>query len=332
MTTFAGALAELYAAKSPADLFAGPRDYHRLARLLHPDAAPPARAVVAADAFARLAALWAEYQGRPVSGQTITTSRHTYRLNGQIATGDIANLFSVTYAGTRAILKLPRRPADNDLMAREATALAQLARDGDPEYRAYIPRLVETFEQEDPATGARRAANVLSEYPGMVTLARVAEAYPDGVDPRDVAWMWRRVLVALGYAHRAGVVHGAVLPEHILIHPAEHGLMLVDWCYSVTTQDSPVPAMVARHRDMYPPEVPARQPATPATDIYLATACMRALMGSRAHPRLARFADGCTLPQPRRRPQDAWRLLTEFDELLENLYGPRTFRPFTVPR
>jgi hypothetical protein len=31
------------------------------------------------------------------------------------------------------------------------------------------------------------------------------------------------------------------------------------------------------------------------------------------------------------RPQDAWRLLAEFDELLERLYGPRTFRPFAMP-
>ena len=45
---------------------------------------------------------------------------------------------------------------------------------------------------------------------------------------------------------------------------------------------------------------------------------------------LRRFADGCCYAAPRMRPQDAWRLLAEFDELLENLYGPRTFRPFTI--
>src|SRR5439155_24890450 len=101
---------------------------------------------------------------------------------------------------------------------------------------------------------------------------------------------------------------------------------------AVTEAGEPVPALVARHRDRYPPEVPARRPATTATDIYLATGCMRELMGARAHPALLRFAAGCTLPEPRRRPKDAWRLLAEPDELLEDLYGPRKFRPFTVPR
>jgi hypothetical protein len=31
------------------------------------------------------------------------------------------------------------------------------------------------------------------------------------------------------------------------------------------------------------------------------------------------------------RPQDAWRLLEEFDELLGDLYGPRRFRAFAMP-
>jgi len=44
-----------------------------------------------------------------------------------------------------------------------------------------------------------------------------------------------------------------------------------------------------------------------------------------------RFAAGCTLPAPATRPHDAWRLLREFDELLELLFGPRRYRPFTMP-
>ncbi len=31
--------------------------------------------------------------------------------------------------------------------------------------------------------------------------------------------MWRRLLVAVGVAHRAGVIHGAILPEHGLYGP-----------------------------------------------------------------------------------------------------------------
>jgi hypothetical protein len=49
-------------------------------------------------------------------------------------------------------------------------------------------------------------------------------------------------------------------------------------------------------------------------------------MGTKANTALSRFVHGCTDPSPRRRPQDAWRLLAELDELLDKLYGPRRFR------
>jgi hypothetical protein len=39
------------------------------------------------------------------------------------------------------------------------------------------------------------------------------------------------------------------------------------------------------------------------------------------------FADGCMQGEPRMRP-DAASLLQEYDELLEELYGKRTFRVF----
>lgn len=315
------------AASSPADLFGSQgspdasRRYRRLARLTHPDAQGSY-----ARAFARLAELWAQHQG--ARGPLLIR-------------GDIAN-FYVIGAG---LLKLPRDVADNDLMDREAVALAQLRRAGDSRFRAYFPRLVQAQRVRDPRSGAERHANVLERLAGFRSLAEVRLAFPGGVDAADVAWMWRRLLVAIGAAHRAGVVHGAVLPEHVLIHPGKHGLVLIDWCYSHQASagptegsgpaDSPapaaLPAIVARYRDWYPPEVLAGGRAGRDADIWLATRCMTELMGERQPRRLAGFGAGCLLANPSRRPQDAWRLLAELDDLLERLYGPRIFRPFAIP-
>jgi hypothetical protein len=271
--------------------------YRRLVKIVHPDAAPAGRTATATQAFASLAALWA---------------------GPRRLTGDIADLIE---QGT-TLVKVPRQPADNDLMAAEARALKAV--DGN----AYMPRLVDSYTHED-AGRKRRTVNVIERQDGFVSLVDVMRAYPDGLDPRDVAWMWRRLLTALGWAHRAGLVHGAVLAPHVLIHPEEHGLVLVDWCYSVAPGTS-IPALVSAYRSDYPPEVRAKDPAGPATDIHLATVLMRRLMKD-PPPALRRFADGCLYDAPRMRPQDAWALLAEFDELLEDLYGPRRFRPFAMP-
>jgi hypothetical protein len=286
------------------------RRYRRLARLTHPDACPGDRR--AAAAFAKLAGLWRRYgeECGPLA-----------------ARGDIANLYLVR----PGLLKLARDPADNDLMRREAVVLTQLRAAVEPRFGAYFPRLVQTRRRQEPGSGIQRHANVIGWLPGFVSLAEVSAAFPAGVDARDAVWMWRRLLVAIGAAHRAGIIHGAVLPEHVLIQPAEHGLVLIDWCYSVPAPAGRLAAVPGRYRAWYPPEVLAGRPPGPDLDIWLATRCMTELTGAALPDPLASFAAGCTLASPRRRPDDAWQLLAEFDDLLERLYGPRRFRPFAMP-
>ncbi|GAA5189869.1 hypothetical protein GCM10023322_43580 [Rugosimonospora acidiphila] len=304
------------------------RRYRQLARALHPDRVPAADRPQATDAFVRLTSLWRERRG------VVIRSRHDeYRLTDRRYAGDLADLYDV---GADRLLKLPRQPANNDLMGREAYALRTLALAlaENSRYLPYVPRLVDSFRLEDTATGARRLVNVVSAAPGLHSLAEVRRAYPDGVDPRDVAWMWRRLLVALGFAHRAGFVHGAVLPDHVLIEPTGHGLVLIDWCYSADLDTGMggdrIPAMVPQYAAWYPAEVSGRQDPGPGTDLAMASRCMTWLMGERAPQPLRRFAAGCQLDPMSHRPNDAWRLLAELDELLERLFGPRRFRPFTL--
>lgn len=298
---------ELFGRDDPA------RAYRRLARLVHPDRVGPA----GTRAFARLSQIWRE-RGR------IRSREGVYATADLRFTGDLANLYRVP----EGHLKLARDPACNDLMAREAAALRRLAERGDPRYLPYVPRLVDAFRHKDG--GVTRRANVVATADRLHSLAEVARKRPGGLDPRDAAWMWRRLLVALGLAHRAGVVHGAVLPEHVLVEPHDHGVVLVDWCYSATGPGERVAAIVPRYRDRYPAEVLDRGTPGPYTDLAMAARLMADLMGDGAPKPLRRFADGCQLASPRQRPDDAWKLLGELDELLHRLYGPRRFRPFTI--
>ncbi|MCM4083769.1 molecular chaperone DnaJ [Paractinoplanes hotanensis] len=294
---FAEAVARIERAGSFAELGEGEAAYRAYAKAVHPDAVTGAQSAAANRAFAQLSKLYEQW-------------------SRQVAVGDIADLIT----DPRGLLKIPRSPADSDLMAAEATALTALRDHGDPKYRPYAPKLIESYLHEG-AERKRRRVNVLQRLIGFVPLSDLRRQ----IDPRDVAWMWRRLLVGLGWAHRAGVIHGAVLAEHVLIHPEKHGLALVDWCYS----GPHVKAIVARQRDAYPPEVLREKTAGPATDIYMATGLMTRLIKD-PPKQLRRFADGCSYDKPRMRPQDAWRLLGELDEVLHSLYGPRTFRPFTI--
>jgi serine/threonine protein kinase len=317
MLTFGEAVARIEKAATFRELAAETeqeRAYRELAKLVHPDAVSAARRVSATAAFARLAKLYAERDGTE-----LRTPQAIYRIGEVFAEGDLADLSTVD--GERALLKVPRSPADNDLMEAEADALRTLWRDGDPKYRPYAPRLLESFLHEDGAR-VRRRVNVVERLGGFVPVSLIERA----IDPRDAAWMWRRLLVGLGWAHRAGVVHGAIVEEHVLIHPAAHGLAIVDWCYSGRQPA----AIVKRRADTYPPEVRRDHRASPATDIYLATGLMTRLVGDGLPKAMKRFAGGCLYDAERMRPQDAWGLLGEFDELLHKLYGPRTFRPFTI--
>lgn len=354
--TFGDAAALLARAARPEDVF-GPvhgdretarRTFRHLAGLVHPDVAPVGEQASATAAFAALARLYAAFTraarapalaGTAPARSRVATRRHAILVGDLLARGDVANVYAAEATRTpatsgrprRAVLKWGRHPRNNDLLDVEAEALRRLAAEGDPAFAAYTPRLLESFILRDDTTGIDRHANLLARLDGFVTLADAAAAFPAGLDPRDAAWMWRRLLVALGAVHRVGIVHGAVTPEHVLIHPRLHGLVLVDFCFAVLDAGGIVPAITTGYADLYPREVLQKRCASPATDIFMASRTMRALMSSRAPAPLRAFADGCSLDAPGMRPQDAWALKDELDDLLERLYGRRRFRPFVMP-
>lgn len=316
-------------ARSPADVFghlAGDplatlrRRYRELAAAAHPDRHPAEERAAAHRAFTALQR-WHErarhevsrgVYGRPPRIVAEVGGRR-YRGYAEPIAGDICDLYPADAGAEPLLLKVARSPLDNDLLAAEARALRLLARelDGQP-LRAHFPTLEASFMLAD-AAGARRQVNALRAEEGTLSLAAVLRALPGGLDPADAAWIFNRMLAALGIAHGLGLVHGVVLPEHVLIRPADHNAVLLDWCYSAPI-GGPPRALVPRRVDDYPPEVAARRPATPATDIYMAARCMSRLLGgagdaaslpARVPAPMRALLSACLIPAPHRRPGDA---------------------------
>lgn len=336
------------------------RVYRKLARTVHPDIYADGddkelakSAFVSLQAFeeAALSAIKGGSYGA-LPKVVVHAKRYRHELGRIVHKGDIADLYlAETFNGSvghPSVVKLARTPADTDLMASEARSLKRLlAADSDDKLHPFFPELLDSFIYRSRHGGNRRG-NVLARLDGWHTLAEVRPAYPAGLQPLDMIWIWRKTLWALGYAHQRGLIHGAIVPDHIMIHPQMHGLKLVDWCYSTSLADdsttaAPIGAIVPAYRDWYPAEVLERQPPSASTDIYMAVAAMNYLTGgdpasNLLSPQLPRgiraFLRGCSQANQRQRPQEAWALLAEFDELLERLggpYYPRRFREFHLP-
>lgn len=343
----------LEGARAPADVFgnlAGDRRaalgrrYRELAAAAHPDR-HPAAAAAAHRAFTALGR-WHDLALRQIAqGVYGAAPRIDVRAGGrryigyaEPLRGDLCDLYPAEAGDGPLLLKIARRPASGDLMEAEARALGRVERElaGD-RLRAHFPTLVDAFAVAD-AAGARRLAHALRAEAGTLSLAAVLRARPEGLDPADGAWIFNRILAALGAAHGLGLVHGALLPEHVLVRPADHNGLLIDWCYSVPIGE-PLRAISPPRAADYPPEVAARLPATPATDLYMAARCMVRLLGgdggaaslpARVPAALRALLAACLIPAPHRRPADAWQLFDDLQAILRERYGPPVFRPFPL--
>jgi hypothetical protein len=347
-------------ATSPHDIF-GPladdphttlkRRYRELASIAHPDH-NPGQPAEAKEAFQSLQH-WYEIAQHQIEQRvyglteqiTVVTAKHRYVGYEPPLSGDLCDLFPVDVDGMGVLLKIARAARNNDLLQAEAQTLRRIDRALDGQaVRAHFPTLVEHFVMSD-AAGIQRQGNVLVAETATYSLAEVLRAYPSGIALADAAWMFNRILAALGVAHGLGIVHGAVVPAHVLIRPADHNGILIDWCYSVSA-GAPLKAISPPYAADYPPEVRERLPATPATDLYLAARCLLRLLGAgSAAPSTGVVEDlppsipkplrgllrACLIPSPQRRANDAWQLFDDFREILHRLYGPRTFRPFHMP-
>ena len=329
-------------------------EYRRLVRHIHPDRVDAYDQDVARSAYDRLTELYQSACNATTRGNygavaakegPISTAAGVHHLGAAI-TADV-DMTSCWFAESEiggatisTIVKMAAGMRDNDLLAAEAAALERLNLRGDPARIVFYPELLDSFAME--CDGARVRVNVFRRLEEFSTLASVIRRYPGGIDPLDAGWIWRRMLWALDYVHDRGLVHGAVVPSNILVHGVLHGVVLSDWCYSVTKTGAsyrPLSAVVSSKREWYPASVFQKKPADCSVDLVMATRSLIALMGgdpltgtlpSSVPSLYARHIEKCMQADGRTTAID---LLSDFDKTLESLgepYYPRRYRALTI--
>ncbi len=158
----------------------------------------------------------------------------------------------------------------------------------------------------------------------MPSLIDVKKAYPDGIDERDMVWMFKRLLAAVWTAHSIGVVHSAVLPEHVLLNLKTHGIWLIDWMH--TNKVGKIPKYLElTSRAVYPEYKLTAENAT-ALDIHMSAVCMIDLMGgiNNVSKDIRLILRACTMGAT-----DAREVHQQLDKIVKKLYGS-VFRPFKL--
>lgn len=251
-----------------------------------------------------------------------------------LAHGDLCNLYrcDLTGRGTRGVFKIARSARANAHVTREAATLLRLSQaDTERRFLPFLPQLAGSLHYRQDESEPARAANVLTWFDGIAqpdelfSLEQVRTEYPQGIDERDMAWMWRRLLTILGFVHRQNVAHGVVTPDHVLIEPRGHKLVLIGWSAAIPFGLTPH-LFPLRWRDWIPSSGTAARGSSAATDLGCAARTVSYLLGGGVEPAISRHLERAA------ESHDAWKLLEDFDKLIEALWGPRQFRAFAMPR
>lgn len=327
-------LEHILGANKRSDLFGSDEDankieYRRLLRGSHPDMfTEPAHKAKAQKAFVRLTELWnSSVSANPAASPHLKTRKHEYIIGDKFHEDDVFNAYSATYdAGyEKCELWIAKNPQDSDIARNAGMNIRKLNKEVPERYQAFFPKLVESFKYRQDGMDHGVIAQKMPE--GFYSLSQVRQAYPNGISGRDVAWMFKRMLVAVGNTHDAGLVHGGISNDAFIIHPQFHGLMLRNWQYSVETGEA-LTAIDPSVKDLYPESVYEKKTQDYHLDVRMTALTARNLLEEKAPPQLRIFFSGClvsSVPHPA-------SLLKEFDDLLLRIYGEPKFHEFRMPK
>jgi hypothetical protein len=300
---------------------------------------------ISAKTFHEEFRIWNSPETYQFSSWVSIGDRH-WALDECIAHGD----FSDVYTGQRArwptelvLLKFLRDHKDIDLFENEWDAIQALHGSDAPGADEFTTLIPQPIIQGDISSGSQKGKRVsIFRWIGGFhhTLDEVIQAYPKGIPPRASIWMWRRILEVLTFIHASGMIHGAVLPPHLLVQENEHGMRLVGYSCCGRTGKK-VRAISKGFESFYPQEKCSKLKLSKQLDLAMSARCIATALGgdpeSGSLPKevpalLAKIVQRVAQIKPTGAPgEDAWNIREELGEMAEQVYGPPQFIPIVMP-
>ncbi len=239
------------------------------------------------------------YRG-PVVG-VVRVKGTAYRVLGRLAQGEHSDVFLAhrdTPLTQQVLLKIARDPKGEALQRewQNVQSLREAASQSHLEGLLPHPVRFGTARYQDQP---ERLAAVYRWRSGFVfTLSDALAEYPHGVDPKAAVWIWNRVLEQLWVLHRLGFEHNDLKPEHLLVHPRDHGVMICGWT--------------------------ACRKGQGREDLRCSGECVRFILGKDAPKSLL------LLTQQASSFSDAFELKEELARVAEAAFGPPKFHKFVL--
>ena len=182
----------------------------------------------------------------------------SYKLLSQIAEGG----FGRTYKAEHNVIKelVCIKDCSNVSLAETSMLVEECKVLWDLRHYA-LPAMRDLLQMDDG-----RVLLVMSYIPGL-TLAQTIEKLKGPMDPEAVMWITERIINALNYCHRHGVIHGDLKPQNIIIQEDKHMAVMVDFGLSLVK-----PTHTSEAKGYTPffaaPEEVTGKPLVPESDYY----------------------------------------------------------------
>lgn len=268
---------------------------------------------------------FAAWNAPPANAHVVSIAGTHWVEERLVARGEVADIHrarSTRWPSETVLLKVARDPANVPLLEHEWSALHRLHAHASKANVDLGSRVPAPRVKEGRAFAYRWASGFAH------TFEAVRGAHRGGIPPVASIWIWRRILEVLGVMRQAGIVHGAILPNHLIIENGEHGVRLVGFSCA-DAAGAPLRVIVPELESFYPASLLASRKLTPAADVAMSARCVAYLLGNGLPSDLAKLLQRVGAGDPDADP-DPWKLHEELGQLGRSLFGPPAFHPITM--